>query len=443
MKIYFTIILTFFLCFIHAEQIQVTIQAGTKGDKSWEEQTISINVPSIQTYKGTIKAPGQWKDDFAKHSRWPNWNKGHKAVGLLPDTRSVDGTLMLGLMYKTIIPESVNITNAEGEALKNGTDFKVNALWGQVLGLTEKIGIEGKSKLKVSFQYRMQRIDIVQINADSKLSVQSGEEAILCPLPPDVHAGAINIAGIYVHPFFPETGKSYTIGKEHVFFINPPKEKPVLNKNAIEKSLALLKEGKAIKIALLGDSVTLGAEAGSWWEDRSKTWTGRTIAGLKQRFPKAQITEIPAYKGGITTTQGTNFFNKNVAPAKPDLLFIALGLNDASGPAWRDGKVPAPEFKIAVQKMVKAAKESGTEVILVTPFRGNPFNATGKRMPKHRDALIELANEEQVACADVFTAWEQLAQHGIAPYSQVHNWINHPGEFGHNVYAECVLGLFE
>ncbi|NRA38898.1 MAG: SGNH/GDSL hydrolase family protein, partial [Planctomycetes bacterium] len=201
--------------------------------------------------------------------------------------------------------------------------------------------------------------------------------------------------------------------------------------------------GKNINIALLGDSVTLGAEAGPWWSDRSTTYTGRLITGLKERFPTATINQIAAYKGGITTTQGAKFFQDTVAPAKPDLLLIALGLNDASGPPFKDCKVPAPDFKADILQIVQAAKQSGSEVILVTPFRGNPFTITGKRIKEHRRVLIEIAKEENVACADVQTAWEQLAQRGIAPYSQLHNWINHPGAFGHTVYADCILGIFD
>ena len=124
-------------------------------------------------------------------------------------------------------------------------------------------------------------------------------------------------------------------------------------------------------------------------------------------------------------------------------MLIALGANDASGPAGKPPKVSADAFKQAVKDMVQAAKTSGSEVILVTPFGCNPFIPLGKNLGPYRQALIDLANEEQVACADVNGAWGDLRHRGIAPYSQVHNWINHPGAFGHTVYADCILALFQ
>ncbi len=429
-----------------AEQI-LKIKAGERNYSgatyTWKSGTVTIAEPSIQSYAAEMKAPGTFKDEFAQRDSWPNWQKGHKPIELKPDTRSIDHTLMLGLMYKSIVAESVKITSADGTVFKRNVDYKVNTKWGQVIGIGNALGTEGKTTVNVTFQYRMQRIDLVQVDKKGKISVKPGKESILCPVLPEADKDKCPIAGIYLPPFVPEAGSSYNLTDENVYMINPVSEQPVLNKQYVSKSKALLISGKPIKIALLGDSVTLGAEAGFWWSDRSKTFTGRFISGLKNLYTKAQITEIPAYKGGITTKAGADFFKKNVAPAQPDLLLIALGLNDASGSLEKGSKVPAPAFKAAILKMVQAAKASGCEVILVTPFRGNPFLDTAQLITEHRRVLIEIANEEQVACADVQTAWDQLAQRGIAPCSQVHNWSNHPGEFGHSVYSDCILGLFQ
>jgi hypothetical protein len=56
--------------------------------------------------------------------------------------------------------------------------------------------------------------------------------------------------------------------------------------------------GGPVKIAFLGDSLTLGAEAGRWWDDDRLTWRGRVRDGLQSRFPGARIQEVAAYRGG-------------------------------------------------------------------------------------------------------------------------------------------------
>jgi hypothetical protein len=73
-----------------------------------------------------------------------------------------------------------------------------------------------------------------------------------------------------------------------------------------------------------------------------------------------------------------------------------------------------------------------------------PFKLpSADRIGAYREAMIELAKEEDVACADVQTAWRDLARRGIPPFSQLHNLANHPGTFGMTVYAETILRVFD
>jgi lysophospholipase L1-like esterase len=197
-----------------------------------------------------------------------------------------------------------------------------------------------------------------------------------------------------------------------------------------------------VAIAFLGDSITLGAEAGPWWNDRSQTYTGLVLAGLRERYPAAGIREIAAYRGGITTTQGSAFFRAQVQPANPNLLLIALGINDAYSSDRAPPTTPPAAFKAAIRAMIVAARAAGTEVMLVTPLV--PYNHIGeRRIGAYRRALLELAAEENVACADVQRAWTDLTHRGIPPFSQLHNCSNHPGTFGMTVYADTILRFFE
>ena len=57
--------------------------------------------------------------------------------------------------------------------------------------------------------------------------------------------------------------------------------------------------------------------------------------------------------------------------------------------------------------------------------------------------MLDVAKEENVAAADVWTEFINQASRGIPPFSQLHNWLNHPGANGHKIYADVILRCFE
>jgi acyl-CoA thioesterase I len=171
----------------------------------------------------------------------------------------------------------------------------------------------------------------------------------------------------------------------------------------------------------------------------------RFVVGLRKKYSTATVTPIAAFKGGITTKAAAPFMEKDVLPAKPDLVVIAFGLNDAAGSVGGKPTNPPEDYKADILALIKAAKANGSEVLLVTPFEGSPFvkSGCGQRIPEYRKVLLELSKEEDVACADVYTEWMNQAKRGVPPFSQVHNCINHPGPEGHALYAGVVLRVFD
>ena len=83
--------------------------------------------------------------------------------------------------------------------------------------------------------------------------------------------------------------------------------------------------------------------------------------------------------------------------------------------------------------------------MLVVTMQTNPWqkNGAAQRWPEYRKAMLEIGDEEGVAVADVYSEWMNLATRGILPFSQLHNEINHPGAFGHGVYADVILRFFK
>lgn len=82
--------------------------------------------------------------------------------------------------------------------------------------------------------------------------------------------------------------------------------------------LAKLREGKEVRVAYLGGSIT----AARGWRVLSLVW-------LKERFPGAQLSEINAAISGTGAELGVSRLQKDVLVHKPDLIFVEFAVNGA------------------------------------------------------------------------------------------------------------------
>lgn len=405
---------------------------------------LSFDPPQTNERSVTAKAPGSHATWWAP---WQPWPKQGNPLALKP-SYDEEGTLILGGLFRQIDPGSVVVTSDDGsKTFTRDEDYVLNDDWGQVGSLNDRLGKPGEADIKVTWTIALQRIDLIQANAAGKVSVKKGTSRIVCPAIPEPDADRTAIAGVYIAPW--QRRGRYVITQEDIYPIQPAPPVLPINKTAIADALKKLADDDEVKIAFMGASITLGAEAGSWWDDlwteKNLGYPSRVVVGLRRRFPKATITPIAAFKGGTETKYGLEQMEEVVIPAKADLVLIAFGGNDAAGPVGRPPRNPPEQFKKDIRAMVLRAKEAGMDVILVVTMQQNPWHPSGvvKRWPAYRQALIDVANEEGVGCADVYTEWVNQATRGIPPWSQLHNWINHPGAAGHRLYADVILRFFE
>ena len=416
---------------VKVEAGEAVLPDGTKIKFSGAE--LSFTEPEVRQETVTEKTPANYDKGW---DEWGPWDKKN-AIILKP---KVD-TLMLGALQNGVLPDSV-IVSGGGKTFIKDVDYKLSEEFGSVANLGEKLGKKGEGEIKVDYKYVPQRIDLIQAGKDGKLLVKKGTSAVICPLLPEPDAGCAKVAGVYIytvnHPM------KFIVTEEDIFEIKQVKPVLPVNKDGIKNTLEKLKAKKDISIAFVGDSVTLGAEAGEWWNDRSKTYTGLIVSGIKKKFG-VKISEVPGYAGGGDTAGGIKIFNKDILPKKPDLVFIAYGLNDASGGVSNNPRVTPGQYKKNILTMVKKAKEAGMDVILISPLQATPFMKIkfDKTLPKYIEKLNEVVKEENAGLADINAEWLDLANKGIPPYSQLHNWMNHPGVFGHALYADVVLRFFE
>jgi lysophospholipase L1-like esterase len=410
---------------------------------------LKIDPPEIRDGTAKGKIPRDYDERFEAWEPWPAEKKDNQVnyISLSP-RKDERNTSILGGLYRAILPESVTVKTADGsKTFTRDTDYKYEENWGLVSNLAGKLGKPGEGELEITYKFATQRLDLLQLNADGKPSIKAGKPMMVCPQLTAPDDGCRALAGIYVAPW--KRNNAYVITAEDIYPIQPVAPVQPINAAAIANTLKKLQNGEEVRIAFLGDSVTLGAEAGPWWEnlwtEKNEGYASRMVVELRKRYPKATITPIPAFKGGINTGAAAELVEKSVVPAKPDLLLIAFGLNDAHGPVKGPPINPPAKYKEDILAIIKTAKQSGSEVLLVVPFEPNPFlkNGIAKRILDYRKVLLDLSKEQNVACADVYTEWMNQAKSGIPPFSQLHNWNNHPGPEGHKVYADVLLRFFE
>ena len=410
---------------------------------------LRFDPPEIREMKFDAKAPRNFASWYEPWEPWPakGLDNSPNTIDLKP-AADEEGTLILGGLFRMVIPESVIVTSADSsKTFKLGEDYQFNADWAQIANLNSRLGEEWKAELKISCQYAMQRLDLIQVDADGDLSVKKGTSKIVCPVLPEADTGCTALAGVYIAPW--KQKKTFAITAENIYRINPEPPVQPVNKDAIAAVRQKLADGQNVKIAFVGDSITLGAEAGNWWADlwteKNSGYASRVVTGLKKLFPRATITPIAACQGATTTQYGLGVIEKTVLPANPDLVFISFGGNDAGGAIGEKPRNPPDQFKEDLRVMIRKAKAADADVILVVTMQQNPWqkNKVTERWPVYRQAMLELAGEENVGVADCYTEWENQASHGIPPFSQLHNCINHPGKDGHKLFADVVLRFFE
>ncbi|MEK7413973.1 MAG: GDSL-type esterase/lipase family protein [Planctomycetota bacterium] len=466
--LYYSHLLIFTLCVSIAGAADVVISPATSADLSVNIATgeatlpsgkpvayaaaqLTFAAPEIRALTLDAKAPrnyAPWYESWA--DEWPD--KDYKsgtinAIALRPKA-DADGALILGSLFRMVLPESVVVTNADrSKTFVMNIDYKYNLDYGQIANLDSRLGEEFKAELHIAYKYATQRLDLIQVSADGKISVKKGTPMMVCPDLPEADAGCVALAGVYIAPW--KQGTNYAVTTENIYPIKSAPPVQPINRAALATTKRKLAAGHEVKFAFIGDSITVGAEAGTWWAglwtDKNLGYPSRVVVSLRKQFPTATITPIAAFQGGTTTKYGVEILEKNVLPAKPDLVVLSFMGNDASGPKNGPPNNPPEQFKEDMRAMIKKVKSANADVLLVITISPNPLLKTVSlaRLPAYRQAMLDLAKEENVCAADCYTEWENQASRGYPPFSQMHNLVNHPGKVGHLLLANVVLRCFE
>lgn len=203
------------------------------------------------------------------------------------------------------------------------------------------------------------------------------------------------------------------------------------------------------KIVAFGDSNTQGCfevyetekEGVSVVYDPQNAYHALLSRLLSELFPKAAVTVVNAGISGDSSEGGLRRLERDVLSERPDLVIVSFGSNDCvvHGAAYAD------TYAENMKKILSAIKESGSEVILLTP----PFGCTevsdlveGEHLRRIAESVAAVqkngvrtayckrakavAEALSIPVCDLNAKWEQMAALGVDTNALLSNHINHP-----------------
>lgn len=198
-----------------------------------------------------------------------------------------------------------------------------------------------------------------------------------------------------------------------------------------------LRAHQPVKIVLLGDSISTGADASALSKiaPNQPGYPDLVSQGLKKRFG-TEVTLVNLSKGGMDSKWGRGQVSAVIAE-KPDFFLIAFGMNDASG-----GRKPE-ELARVTREIFQPVRDAHPEcaVLLISPMTANPewsHSAPGL-YPQYATALAGLTGPG-IAMANVTATWTAIVSRK-KDLDLSGNGLNHPNDFGHRIYADVILAV--
>lgn len=201
-------------------------------------------------------------------------------------------------------------------------------------------------------------------------------------------------------------------------------------------TLSKLRAGQPVKIVLIGNSITAGANAsGVMGTAPNMPAYGELFVEYLRSVYASAITLKNVAVGGMNSSWGASNVHSLVTVENPDLVVISFGMNDGTG-----GMDPV-SFQRNIQAIMNDVKGTNplAEFILIATTLANPETFYAGQQVNYGPKLKELAGRG-VVVVDMTTVHQELMK-GKLFRDMTGNNINHPNDFLHRWYAQQVAGL--
>lgn len=213
---------------------------------------------------------------------------------------------------------------------------------------------------------------------------------------------------------------------------------PAPAEDTLPRTLGRLRGGEGVHVVVLGDSISVGADASGWWGDippLQPPYTELVADGLRAVYgADVRLTNLSV--GGTTAAWGAEQAGR-AAELAPDLVIVAFGMNDQAA-----GVSPG-EYGEHLRRTLDgvSAGSPGTEFIVVASMPSSPEweNTSLRRFAAYAREVGALQGAGRAA-ADLAAVWTALLARKPF-FTLTGNGVNHPNDFGHRIQAQAVLEL--
>ena len=202
----------------------------------------------------------------------------------------------------------------------------------------------------------------------------------------------------------------------------------------LPRTAELLSQTGGVKIVLLGDSISVGHNASGLCKvpPYQDAYGPLLCNALNQNFA-ATSKLINLSVGGKTSQWGLEQID-TLIEHQPDLVILAFGMNDAS-----ENCEPLT-FQANIQTMISKIRASlpDTEFVLIASMTANAqwIHAEPALYPQYRDMQSALQTQG-IVLGDVYSLWVEMV-HRKSFLDLTGNGLNHPNDFGHQLYAQAL-----
>jgi lysophospholipase L1-like esterase len=224
----------------------------------------------------------------------------------------------------------------------------------------------------------------------------------------------------------------------------------------MQNFLAKLRAAEPVTTVVVGDSNSVVSHN----TQGRANWVGLLQEALWARYGDDVVTMVNASVCGYKYRQLAADLDRRVFRWKPDLVIIALGMNDAAA-----GPADLPAWQDCVRDVVRRIRgESGDGILLCTSnpvvldFNGplppeaepgTPWEQGERSTGDYAWALVELAAELDCTVCDHYSAWKNRPNHFFHPAANPQGLrlrmtdAIHPNAIGHMAFFRELAPLFD
>lgn len=186
---------------------------------------------------------------------------------------------------------------------------------------------------------------------------------------------------------------------------------------------ALARNGRPIRVAVIGGSITAGAGASSV----EKRWPNRFVSFLQEKFPETRFELVNAGIGATGSEIGACRVKRDVLGKAPDLVIVEFSVNDTST------RESAESYEGLIRQLLAADRKIDVMCLGMVDQRGVSAQAWHEQVARHYGLPFVSYRDE---------VWPKI-QKGELRWTDVAADSVHPNDMGHDLAARLLFRAYD